>query len=69
MDAKELRNAIAKMYSRNEYYQFCEYMGFNPKYDYKYWDEFIKLVSAISTFDNASLQKILDFGKETEAEK
>lgn len=64
MSAKDLRNAIARMYARLNYYEFCEYMNFNPKYDEKYWDAFRKLSDAISEFDDENLQKILDFCKE-----
>lgn len=62
MDAKQLREAISEMYSQLDYFKFCEYMGFNPKYDERYWRDFQNLVNAVSTFDNERLQKILDYG-------
>ena len=63
MNAKDLRKSVQKIYSGMDYYKFCEYMGLNPKYDQRYWEEFQKLSNALSAFDNDSLQKILDFAE------
>lgn len=63
-NAKDVRNAINKMYSQLGYSQFCEYMGFNAKYDGKYWTAFQDLVNAVSKFDDNNLQKILAFEKQ-----
>lgn len=63
MNAKDLRKTIQKMYSRLNYDQFCEYMGFNSKYGERYWDDFQNLANALSKFDDTSLQKIIDFAK------
>ena len=63
MNAKELLGTISAMYSNLNYYQFCEYMGFNPEYDEKYFRQFQTFANALATFDETNIQKILDFKK------
>lgn len=60
MLAQDVRKPVQKLYSSMDYYQFCEYMGLNPKYDMQYWEAFQQLSRSLSTFDNEQLQKILD---------
>ena len=67
MDAKQLRETMQTMYSQMNYFDFCEYMGFNPKFDERYFRDFQTLVNAVSAFDNERLQKILDYSPESEA--
>lgn len=55
---------IKRMYSRLNYYEFCEYLDLDPKYSKTYWDRFQELIHGLSAFDNDRLQKMLDFGKE-----
>ncbi len=64
MEAKALRESLQKMYSRMDYYAFCEYMEYDEKYDEKYWDCFGNLVQAVSAFDDESLQKIIDYSSD-----
>jgi hypothetical protein len=61
MDAKIFRKSLQKMYSQMDYYAFCEYMGYNEKYDEKYWDYFNQLAQAVGCLDDESLQKIVDY--------
>jgi len=61
MNSKQLRAVISSMYSNLTYQQFCEYMGFNPKYDEKYFRQFQTLANALGAFDDSNLQRILDF--------
>lgn len=61
MEAKAFRKSLQKMYSRLDYQQFCEYMGYNEKHDEKYWDHFQQLAQAVAAFDDESLQKIVDY--------
>jgi hypothetical protein len=63
MPTKEIREPIQKLYSNLDYFQFCEYMGLNPKYDLKYWEAFQQLSGALSVFDDEQLQKIVGYGK------
>lgn len=60
-------NSIKRMYSQLGYYEFCEYMDFDPEYDEYYWNEFQKLCQALGSFDDTRIQKMLDFGKENES--
>ena len=61
MLAQEVRKPVQKLYSQMDYFQFCEYMGLNPKYDMKYWEMFQQLSSSLSAFDDEQLQKIINF--------
>lgn len=56
---KQLQDAIRKAYSNWDYYKFCEVMGFNPKYDGKYWDMFQTLVSGLTAFDEGTLTRLI----------
>lgn len=55
--------AIRKMYSSLNYYQFCEYLELDPDYSMIYWEKWQKLCEGLGAFDDKRIQKMLDFGR------
>ena len=64
MKTHEIRKPVQRMYSRLNYFQFCEYMGLNPSHDMKYWQVFQQFAQALAVFDDVQLQKIIDYPEE-----